>query len=160
MLEIPEFLQKGHKVNIGSHLFTTEEIIRYGKSYAPFDFHTDSEKAKTSPYGGLIANGFHVSSVWMSMQRTFVEETTQRLKDKNKTFPVFGPSPGIRYMNWPNPVFAGDTVHYENHIQDIRASKSRPDWWVMTNRVTGLNPSGKTVMEFESSAFITLKKAS
>jgi len=159
MLEVPQFLQKGYKKEIGAHQFTEEDIIRYGEKFTPFDFHIDLQKAKSTVHNGLAANGFHIASVWMSLQRTFIEETTNRLKETGETIAIFGPSPGIEYMKWPHSVFAGDTVIYQNHIQDTRASNSRPDWYIMTNQVTGRKQSGEIVLEFQSSAFITLKKA-
>lgn len=151
MTEIPQFLQKGFKAEIGSHQFTIDDIIRYGKKYAPFNFHAD----KSSP--NLVANGLHIASVWMSLQRTFIANATQELMDAGQTYPIFGPSPGVEYMKWPSPVFADDVVTYHNHIQEIRQSSSRPGWWVMTNRVSGQKQSGEIALEFQSSVLLTLK---
>lgn len=153
MTEIPQHLQKDHRAEIGSHIFTEEDILRYTKKFVPADIHTC-----TNGVNRIVADGLHVASVWMSLQRTYIKKTTQKLQKAGETYAAFGPSPGVEYMNWPNQVMAGDTVTYQNHIQEIRPSNSRPNWWIMTNKVTGRNQNNAIVMEFQSTAFVTLKK--
>lgn len=46
-------------------LVTKEDILRFATEYDPQYFHVDEEEAKESPYGSLIASGFHtLALVW------------------------------------------------------------------------------------------------
>lgn len=47
------------------YIVKEEEIIEFAERYDPQYFHTDVEKAKNGPYGGLIASGLHtLAGVW------------------------------------------------------------------------------------------------
>lgn len=45
----------GHSAEIGDAAVTADEIRAFAERYDPQPFHTDPEKAKSWPYGGLIA---------------------------------------------------------------------------------------------------------
>lgn len=46
-------------------VLTEEEIIQYANQFDPQYFHTDKQVAEKSPYGSLIASGFHtIGVVW------------------------------------------------------------------------------------------------
>jgi acyl dehydratase len=47
------------KITLGSYTFTEENIVSFAKRYDPQAFHVDKEAALRSPYGGLIASGWH-----------------------------------------------------------------------------------------------------
>ena len=51
----------------GGYSLSEEEIIEFAKKYDPQPFHTDSEKAKQSYFGGLIASGWQTASLCMLM---------------------------------------------------------------------------------------------
>src|SRR5256714_9609289 len=55
----------GEKITLGSYTFTEENIIAFAKKYDPQPFHIDKEAALRSPYGGLIASGWHTALIWM-----------------------------------------------------------------------------------------------
>lgn len=46
---------------------TESEIIRFALQYDPQSFHLDVTAAEKSPYGGLIASGFHTLSLCFRM---------------------------------------------------------------------------------------------
>jgi acyl dehydratase len=50
---------------------TKEDIIAFGEKYDPQYFHINEREAEASPYGTLIASGFHTLAVvlaeWISM---------------------------------------------------------------------------------------------
>jgi len=154
MVDIPEYFQKGYASEIGTHVFTDEDILRYTNKLVPAEIHTNTDGNST-----LTVDGVHIACVWMSLQRSHIARVTQILQEARETYPIFGPSPGVDYIKWPNPALAGDAVTYQNHIQEIRASSSRPNWWVMTNKVTAWNQNRVTVMEFQSSVLLTLKNS-
>ena len=156
LVDIPDFLRAGARTNIGSHRFVDAEIIRFAKRFDPQEFHVDPEKAHDSLFGGLCASGWHTVSVWMKLQRRSVAENTARLKAEGKSWPEFGPSPGMKRLKWLRPVYAGETITYFNEISGIRESRSRPGWWLMTNEAVAENQDGKPVMTFESTVFLKI----
>ncbi|WP_059103111.1 MaoC/PaaZ C-terminal domain-containing protein [Shouchella shacheensis] len=67
---------KFEEFSIGDHYVTEtvtvtkEEIIEFAEKYDPQYFHIDEEAAKESPYGSLIASGFHsLAVVWAEWVR-------------------------------------------------------------------------------------------
>jgi len=46
-------------------IVTEKEIVQFAKQYDPQYFHVDKSAAEASPYGALIASGFHtIGVVW------------------------------------------------------------------------------------------------
>lgn len=43
----------GEPVEIGTHLFTAEEIVRFARAFDPQPFHLDAEAAKASLFGAF-----------------------------------------------------------------------------------------------------------
>jgi len=153
---IPEFLKPGTRSEIGSHRFEPEDIIRFARKFDPQRFHVDEEAASKTMLGGLCASGWQTASVWMKLQRLSVRERTSTLKSSGKTYPEFGPSPGMKHLKWLKPVFAGDTITYCNTPKEFRKSNSRPPWWILRNFSEGFNQNGEKVIEFESTVFVKL----
>ena len=67
--------------------------------FDPQPFHIDPEAAKASPFGGLIASGWHTTALFMGM---FVREM---LLDSASLG-----SPGVEELRWTAPVRPGDTL--------------------------------------------------
>ena len=51
----------------GTHAITEEEIVRFAREFDPQAFHTDPEAARETPFGGLIASGWHTAALYMGM---------------------------------------------------------------------------------------------
>ena len=51
----------------GSICLDQQDIVTFGKSYAPHSSHTDPEAAARGPFGGLIANGWQTGAVMMRL---------------------------------------------------------------------------------------------
>jgi acyl dehydratase len=65
-----------------------------------------------------------------------------------------GPSPGLRDLEWPRPVYAGDTIAFALEIVELRTLASRPDVGLRVARLTGTNQRGELVYSVLSSTFI------
>ena len=65
---------------LGSHTFTAEEIIRFGKLYDPQYFHVDEAAAKASHFGGLVASGWHTVSVGHRRMVDVVDHIQKRIR--------------------------------------------------------------------------------
>ncbi len=68
--------------------------------------------------------------------------------------PPFGPNSGFRELKWLKPVYVGDTVTYVTEIVELRTSKSRPSWGLISVRNTGNNQQGEPVISFVSTSFV------
>lgn len=145
------------KFPLGSHSFTTEEIIRFGKLYDPQYFHIDPELAKHSHFGGLIASGWHTVSVGhrKMVDALFAEE--ERLRALGQEPGVSGPSPGVNSMDFKVPVRPGDTVTYELVVTGKRPSNSIPGWGLLFNRLTAVNQQGELVYSADLVGFSKLR---
>jgi acyl dehydratase len=117
-------MKLNQKVTLGSYTFTEENIIAFAKRYDPQPFHVDPEAAKRSPYGGLIASGWHTAAVWMKLvlasRRARIEAGAEQTQDNYV-------SPGIRELRWLKPVRPGTTLTYTKN-RSPRAWKTRPQF--------------------------------
>jgi len=112
-----EDFEVGFERHFGAYTFTTEAIKEFANKFDPQSFHIDEEAAENSPFGGLIASGWHTSSALMRM---LVDEF---LGEKSGSLG----SPGIDQIRWLKPVRPGDTLNVRSSILDVTPSRSKPD---------------------------------
>jgi acyl dehydratase len=144
----------GTRVEIGSHTFTADEIKAFAAEFDPQPFHLDEAAAARSHFGGLIASGWHTAAVCL---RLLVEDRHRRqaeLRGRGEAVARTGPSPGLRNVQWPHPVYAADIVSYSHEIVDLRDATNRPDVGLRVARSTGTNQNGVLVYSVETSTFI------
>src|SRR5690349_12816223 len=111
-----EDMEVGKSYEVGSHTFTRDEIVRFAEQFDPQPFHVSDAGAAASPYGTLIASGWHTCSVMMGMLvRNVLAGSTSM------------GSPGIDDLRWLKPVRVGDTIRMMNSVLDKRVSASKPD---------------------------------
>ena len=125
----------GDQFKSGGITVTEGQIIDFAMRYDPQVFHLDAEAAKNTPYGGLIASGFHTMTITF---RLFLE--TGVLSSCSLG------SPGIDEVRWLLPVRPGDTLHVVGEVIEIRPSKSRFDRGMIRFRYTNFNQSGEKVL--------------
>ena len=153
---IYNLLQPGMKLELGSHTFEAEEIIRYAKKFDPQRFHVSEEGARDSIFGRLCASGWHTGAMWMRYNIASFLDELKRLTDNQGTEPVAGPSPGLRNLKWPAPVYVGDTITFSSTITGKRASGRRPGWGLLTVNSTGVNQDGVTVISMDGAVSIRM----
>jgi len=142
---------------LGSHTFTAEEIIRFGKLYDPQYFHIDPEAAAYSHFGGLIASGWHTVSVGHRKMVDALDAEGERLREAGQEPGVSGPSPGINGMEFKSPVRPGDTVSYTLTVTGKRSSASIPGWGLLFNRISAINQRDELVYLADLVAFSKLR---
>jgi acyl dehydratase len=115
--------------------FTEADIISFALRYDPQPFHIDVEAAAQSPYGGLIASGFHTlsQSFRMMLQEGVFSESSMG-------------SPGMDELRWLAPVRPGDTLRMEGEVAEVRPSSSKPDRGILKMDYRAVNQRGETVM--------------
>ena len=62
-----EDIQPGAVRDFGSRVFTEEAIIAFARQFDPQLFHIDPVAAKDTPFGGLVASGWHTAAVVMRL---------------------------------------------------------------------------------------------
>lgn len=99
-------LSVGDQSSFGNYEVTREEMLSFAQQYDPQWFHTNPERAEAeSPYGDLIASGWHTASMTMRMLVDNVLSESAAVGAK-----------GVDELRWPAPVRAGDTLTCENEI--------------------------------------------
>jgi len=147
-------LRIGDTFVLGSHVFTAEEIKAFAARFDPQAFHVDEEAAVRSHFGGLCASGWHSASVWMRLMVDYRRRFDDERRARGEPAVELGASPGFRDLKWLRPVYAGDTIAYDSEVVELRPSKSRPDWGLLSLRNTGANQNGELVLSFVSTVFI------
>ena len=138
-----EDFKVGETVEMGSHRFSAQEIVEFGRQFDPQPFHVDPEAARESFYGELIASGWHTCSIAM---RLMCESYVNRTRSMG--------SFGVDNIHWLAPVKAGDTLTYRRTVLEARASRSRPDAGLMRTRWEALNQDGVRVLSMEGWSMI------
>jgi acyl dehydratase len=113
-------------------------ILEFALKYDPQPFHMDVEAAKASNFGGLIASGFQTMALGFRM---ILQLGVFRACSMG--------SPGLDELRWPRPVYAGDTIHTELEIVELRPSRTKPDRGMIHTAVRVLNQKGEEVMTFK-----------
>ncbi len=141
-----EDLEVGNTYDVGAHTFLREEIIAFARQFDPQPFHVDDEAAAASPFGTLIASGWHTCSVMMGLlvRNTFAGSTSMG-------------SPGIDDIRWLKPVRVGDTIRMTTSVLDKRVSASKPDRGIVSTQWDGVNQHGETVITVRSKILFGLR---
>jgi len=111
------------------------EIIEFARRYDPQPIHTDPVWARTGPFGGLIASGWHTAAVAMRL-----------LVDQYLPTAASLASPGIDELRWLRPVRPGDELRVRVTVIESRPSRSKPDRGLLRSRIEVLGPDGSAVM--------------
>jgi acyl dehydratase len=119
----------------GSIAVEEDEVIAFARRFDPQPFHVDREAARSGPFGGLIASGWHTAGLMMRlMDDHFVSKTAS-----------LG-SPGVDQLRWLKPVRPGDQLSVQVTIISAAPSRSRPDRGAITISVEVFNQIEEAVM--------------
>ena len=89
----------GSVYEFGSIVVREEDMLDFARRYDPQAFHMDPEKAKGSPFGGLIASGWHTAALTM---RLLVDHYVSKVAGIG--------SPGSGPIRWLKPARPGDEL--------------------------------------------------
>jgi acyl dehydratase len=149
-----EDFRVGTHTELGSHTFTADEIKAFAREFDPQPFHLDEEAAARSHFGALCASGWHTAAVCL---RQIVGDRHRRqaeLRSRGEPVARTGPSPGLRDLRWPKPVYVGDTITFATEIVELRDNPRRPEVGLRVARNTGTNQRGELVYSVLSSTYI------
>lgn len=146
----------GNKAVLGSYTFTEDNIVAFAKKYDPQPFHIDKAAAARSPYGGLIASGWHTAAVWMKLMVAY--RYTQVAAGEQATQANYV-SPGIRDLRWVRPVRPGTVLTYTTEPIAKRDWPSRPDLGLLQSRNEARDEKGDLYYAFVSQVLLTRRTA-
>ncbi len=145
-----EDFRPGEVRETGTRTVTREEIVAFGRAFDPQPFHVDEAAAAGSPYGGLIASGWHTAALCM---RLVVDD-------------LIGPgpsaslgSPGVDELRWTKPVRPGDTLQVRVEVLAATPSRSKPDRGVVQLRYAVRNQHGEEVLTMLAMGLMLRKPA-
>ena len=125
----------GDVTELGTVEVTEEDVIAFASRFDPQPFHIDPEAAKESPFGGLIASGWHTTALFMGL---FVRGI---LLDSASLG-----SPGVEAIRWTAPVRPGDTLTGRVTVTDSRPSATNPGRGTIVTASEVFNQHGQLVM--------------
>lgn len=131
--------ETGQVIDIGTARLDLEEIIEFASRFDPQPFHIDGAAARESPYGGIIASGWHTCSLFMRMMVDTLLSKTASLG-----------SPGVDQIRWLRPVRPGDELHGRLTVLEVKPSRSKPDMGAVRTQSEMVDSEGRIVMTMES----------
>ncbi len=147
----------GDMLDLGSHLFTRQEIVRFAEKYDPQTFHLSEEGAAKTHFGRLCASGWHTASIFMKLWVTKHQALEEAALADGRTPARIGPSPGFEELKWIKPVYVGDTLTYRRVITGKTESRSRPDWGLVHSDMLAHNQDGQLVFSLKGTVFVERK---
>ncbi|MFL5926288.1 MAG: MaoC family dehydratase [Gaiellaceae bacterium] len=132
----------GDVTELGSVTVSEGEIVEFASRYDPQPFHVDPDAAQASPFGGLIASGWHTTALFMGL---FVRAV---LLDSASLG-----SPGVEEIRWTAPVRPGDTLTGRTMIVETRPSSKSPGRGTVITTNEVFNQHGTLVMTMRARGF-------
>ncbi len=111
----------------------TDNVLFTTMTMNPQPLHLDAEFAATTEFGQVLVNSMFTVALVVGLA---VPELTLGTTVANL---------GFSRVDFPSPVFVGDTVRVRTDVLEARLSKSRPGSGVVTFEHHGLNQRGETV---------------
>ena len=132
----------GDVSEFGPVTVTEAEIVEFAQRYDPQPFHVDPDAAAASPFGGLIASGWHTMALFMGMYVRGVLLDSASLG-----------SPGVEELRWLAPVRPGDELRGRSTVTDVRASATNPRRGTVFTTNEVVNQDGTVVMTMKARGF-------
>lgn len=108
-----EDLAVGQVYELGFATVTADDIVAFAKQWDPQVFHLDEERAEQTPFGGLVASGWHTTAIFMRLYvDAFLGDTSCQ--------------GGVRVdeLRWLRPVRPGDTLHGRATVSEVWPSRT------------------------------------
>jgi acyl dehydratase len=133
----------GSVYEFGARPVGEEEIIEYARKYDPQIFHIDPDSARRSPFGGVVASGWHTAGMAMRL-----------LVDNYLPHGASAGSPGVDELRWHKPVRPGDVLSVRVTILEARPSKTKYDRGIIRTHVEVLNQRREVVTSWKGMAMM------
>ena len=111
----------------------TDNLLFTVLSHNPQPLHLDVEFARKSQFGQILVNSMFTMALVVGLS---VGDTTLGTTIGNL---------GMEKVEFPNPVFIGDTIRASTKVTDVRASASKADRGIVWFEHIGTNQRGEVV---------------
>jgi acyl dehydratase len=111
----------------------TDNVLFTTMTMNPQPLHLDAEFAATTEFGQILVNSMFTVALVVGLA---VPELTLGTTVANL---------GFSKVEFPAPVFIGDTIHVVTEVVDARRSKSRPGTGIVTFEHHGINQRDQIV---------------
>ena len=142
-----EDLTDGLEFDLGSFIMSKEAILDFAEKYDPQAFHLDEEVAEEM-FGGLIASGWHTSSLCHRL-----------VVDNFLTQTACMASPGVDQLKFIKPAFVNDKLTGTLTVISTRQFESKPDRGIAKLQVELLNASREKVLSYIGGVIVSCKPA-
>jgi acyl dehydratase len=143
-----EDFRPGEVTDVGSVTVSADEIVAFAKQYDPQPFHTDLDAPADGPFGGLVASGWHTTSLFMGM---FVRAILLDAASLG--------SPGVEEIRWTAPVRPGDTLTGRVTVDDVQESATNPSRGTVFTTSELFNQDGVLVMRMKARSFFARRSS-
>lgn len=109
-----------------------EDIVNFARQFDPQPFHLSDQAAAETFFEGLAASGWHTAAITMRLLVT---------SGFSIATGIIGASVEVA---WPSPTRAGDVLHVELTVENVKVSASQPDRGFVTVTYNTINQEGKT----------------
>ena len=135
-----------NEISLGEYTVSEREILAFARKFDPQYFHINPSLAKESPYGGLIACGWHTCSIIMRLMcDNFLINTAS-----------IG-APGVDNLRWLLPLRPGDSIKGFWQVLEKRESKSKPNLGIIKAKVKGINVKEQCLITMEPTIMVFKK---
>jgi len=126
----------------GRTLTETDNLIFTSLTMNPQPLHLDAEFAGQTEFGQRLVNSIFTLglAVGLSVRDTTLGTTVGNL--------------GFEQVEFPKPVFIGDTLYAETEVVATRESRSRPQWGIVTFEHRASNQRGEIIMRCRRAAMM------
>jgi acyl dehydratase len=130
-------LPVGYRFETDAKALPIEAITDFAREWDPQPFHIEPEAAAASPYGGIIASGFH------TLLTSFIQTLGAGIWNEASMG-----SPGMTDIQWLRPVRPDDILRTRAEVVASVPSTSRRDRGRTTIAYEVENQSGEVVMRY------------
>lgn len=125
----------------------TDNVLFTTMTMNPQPLHLDAEFAAGTEFGKPLVNSMFTAALVVGLA---VPELTLGTTIANL---------GFSGIEFPKPVFAGDTIRVVTEVVEARRSSSRPDAGIVTFRHDASNQRGEVVCRATRAAFMRCRPA-
>jgi acyl dehydratase len=125
----------------------TDNLLITTLTMNPQPLHLDAEFAKSTEFGKILVNSMFTLSLVVGLS---VADTTLGTTIGNL---------GFEKVEFPKPVFIGDTITATTTVLEVRPSRSRPNTGIVLFEHVGTNQRGEIVVRAKRNAMMRARPA-
>jgi len=126
----------GRVREFGGMTVRREDIVEFAGRFDPQPFHLDDAAARATPFGGLVASGWHTCAMAMRMMCDAYLLDAASLG-----------SPGLDSLRWVEPVRPDDTLRVRLTVLAARPMQSKPHIGLVESRWEVFNQNDRLVLD-------------